>query len=44
MFDWPHIEKFMPLWACFALTFAALAGFIALLVVLATTARRREQE
>lgn len=44
MFAWPHIEKFMPLWVCFGLTFAVVAAFLALLIVLASTARRQESD
>jgi hypothetical protein len=44
MFAWPHVEKFMPLWACFALTLAMAAGFLALLIVLASTARRQQRD
>jgi len=44
MFELPHFEKFMPLWVCFSLPLMLVAGFVALLIVLASTARRRESE
>lgn len=43
-FELPEIQKFMPLWACFALVLAAVASFVALLVVLVASSRRREDE
>ena len=41
-FPLPDIEKFIPLWACFALVGGGLAALMALLIVLATTARRAD--
>ena len=38
----PEIQKFMPLWVCFGLLGLGLAAFLTLLVVVATTARRRD--
>ena len=43
-FGLPHIEKFMPLWVCGTLVLAAFAGFLALLMVLVASSRRREDE
>jgi hypothetical protein len=40
----PEIQKFMPLWVCFGLVLAFLAGFAAILIVLATSSRRRDDE
>jgi len=43
-FALPHIEKFMPLWSCFALVLAAIAAFVALLIVLVASSGRREED
>ena len=43
-FELPEIQKFMPLWACFALVLAAIAAFVALLVVLVAGSRHREDD
>jgi hypothetical protein len=40
----PEIEKFMPVWACFTLVGFGLAAFLALLIVFATTNRRRNED
>ena len=40
----PEIEKFMPMWACLGLILAFLAGFAAILIVLATSRRQRDDE
>ena len=43
-FPLPEIEKFMPLWVCAALVGGGVAAFLSLLIVLATTARRAEDQ
>jgi len=43
-FEWPEIQKFMPLWVCFTLVLGAVAAFIALLIVLTAASRKREDE
>ena len=43
-FEWPHVEKFIPLPVCFGLVGAVLAAFVVLLIVLATTTKKRENE
>jgi len=40
----PHIDKFMPFWMCFGLVLAAIGALVAVLIVVATTSRRRDQE
>jgi len=40
----PEIHKFMPMWVCFGVLGLGLAAFLTLLVVVATTARRRDDE
>jgi hypothetical protein len=40
----PHIDKFMPLWMCFGLALAAIGALVAILMVVATTSRRRDEE
>jgi hypothetical protein len=43
-FQWPHVEKFISLPVCFGLVGAVLATFFVLLIALATTARKRDEE
>jgi len=40
----PEIEKFMPLWVFFGLILGGIAAFAAVLIVLATTSRRRDPD
>jgi len=39
----PHVEKFVPAWACFGITDIVVAAFLALLIVLATSRRSEDQ-
>ncbi|MCI0358095.1 MAG: hypothetical protein L0211_06415 [Planctomycetaceae bacterium] len=41
-FALPHIDKFIPMWACFGAVLVVIAAFVAVLVVVATSRRGRE--
>jgi hypothetical protein len=38
-----HFEKFIPAWVCLGSSVLLIAAFLALLIVMATTSRRRDE-